>query len=376
MRNFELETFFSRWEFSAKYHMTASDVQSTSIRELLSLANVTPDAFLDTHLGYTETWGAPDLRRAIAGTYENIDDAQVLCFAGAEEGVYAAMRVLLSPQDHAVVVVPNYQAAETVPLDICAVTGVPIHASNDWHLDVTDVKRALRPNTRVVSVCFPNNPTGATMPRDDFAELIELCRQHGIYLFSDEVYRLLELDESKRLPAAAEAYEKGLSLSVMSKAYGFPGLRIGWIACQDTAVLQRLERYKHYLSICNSAPSERLATIALSVGEKILKRNRALLTSNLESLSAFFARHSGLFEWRAPDGGCVAFPRYLGADGVETFCSELVEQSGVLLLPASVYRSELMATPADRFRIGFGRAGIDEGLAQLDRFLDQRPLSP
>ena len=277
MRNFVLETYFSKWEFSARHHMTASDAQSMSVGDLLALADLPPDALNELHLGYTETWGAPDLREAIAGTYDRMNPENILCFAGAEEGVYAAMRVLLGKEDHAIVVVPNYQAAETLPLEICAVTGVPLDAQNNWALDLDDIRAAIKPNTKLVSVCFPNNPTGKIIPASDYAELIEICRQHDLYLFSDEVYRLVELDETKRITQAADAYEKGLSLNVMSKAYGLPGLRIGWIATQDTDILQKLERYKHYLSICNSAPSERLAMIALSVRDKILARNRALM---------------------------------------------------------------------------------------------------
>ena len=158
----------------------------------------------------------------------------------------------------------------------------------------------------------------------------------------------------------------------MSKAYGLPGLRIGWIASRDTALLQKLERYKHYLSICNSAPSERLAVMALSVRDRILMRNRSLIAENLEKMDAFFAEYPDLFDWKRPDGGCVAYPRYNGRDGVEQFCHDLVEQAGVLLLPASVYHSELMQTPAGRFRIGFGRKGIDAGLAAMRDFLGRR----
>lgn len=372
MRNFELETYFSKWEFTAKYHMTASDVESMSVGALFDLADIPQNERLDElWLGYTETWGAPDLRAAVAATYDRLVPDNILCFAGAEEGVYAAMRVLLSRDDHAIVVVPNYQAAETIPLSICDVTGVPLDPDNGWRLDPEDVRRAIRPNTRLVSVNFPNNPTGAVMPGEDYAALIEICREHDLYLFNDEVYRLLELDESKRLPQAADAYEKGLSLGVMSKAYGLPGLRIGWIASQDRELLLKLERYKHYLSICNSAPSERLAVIALGVRDKILERNRALLRRNITALDRFFADYSALFEWQHPDGGCIGFPRYRGRGGVEAFCTSLIEESGVLLLPASIYRSELLEAPSDRFRIGFGRANIEAGLTAFREFLDR-----
>jgi aspartate/methionine/tyrosine aminotransferase len=179
------------------------------------------------------------------------------------------------------------------------------------------------------------------------------------------------LDESKRIPQAADVYEKGLSLNVMSKAYGLPGLRIGWIASQDTALLDRLERYKHYLSICNSAPSERLAAIALGVREKLLERVRTLMRANLALLEVFLARYPELFEWQRPDGGCIAYPRYTGQGLVDDFCERLVEEAGVLLLPSTIYQSELLTTPGDRFRIGFGREHMEEGLAAFDEFLSQ-----
>ena len=372
MRNFVLETYFSKWEFNAKHHMTASDAQSITMGQLLTMAGLPHDALSDLHLGYTETWGAPDLRQAIAETYDKMKGENILCFAGAEEGVYAAMRVLLSQDDHAIVIVPNYQAAETLPLDICSVSGVALNPDNNWHLDLDDIRKAIRPNTKLVSVCFPNNPTGHIIPKDDYTELINICRQHDLYLFSDEVYRGVELDDSKRIDQAADAYEKGLSLNVMSKAYGLPGLRIGWIASADKEVLESLEKYKHYLSICNSAPSERLAVIALGVREKLLNNSRALMRENVKKLDAFFGDYPDIFDWQHPDGSCIGFPRFKGRGGVENFCKDLVEENGVLLLPASIYRSELMTAPDDRFRIGFGRANIDEGLTAFREFMDRK----
>jgi len=370
MRDFDLEVYFAKWEFEAKYHLTASDAQSIGTRDLLAMA--TPEdreAFENAWLGYTETAGAPDLREVVAETYDELDAGQVHCFAGAEEGVYAAMRVLLEPDDHAIVVVPNYQAAETIPLSICDVSGVPLLEGDNWRLDLDALRDAIRPNTKLLSVNFPNNPTGAIPRRDEFDELVEICRKHDLYLFSDEVHRLLESDTSKRIPQVADAYEKGLSLNVTSKAYGLPGLRIGWIASRDTDALARIGRYKHYLSICNSAPSERLAVIALKARDRILSRNCKIVRDNLKILDAFFADYPLLFEWQRPDGGCTGFPKYNGADGVAAFCERLVEHASVFLLPASVYRSELMDTPADRFRIGFGRLGLDKGLEVLRRHL-------
>lgn len=371
--DFKLETYFSKWEFTARYHMCASDMESLSVKELLAMAD-DEDRRLwdDLRLGYTETFGMPALRQAIANTYDNIDESELLTFAGAEEGIFAAMQVLLTADDHAIVITPNYQAAETVPGSICEVTGLALDPDDNWELDIAALREAIRPNTRIISINCPHNPTGKVFSHQALEQIIAIARETGIYVFSDEVYRLLERSEEIRLPQVADIYERGLSLNVMSKAYGLPGLRIGWIATRDREVLSRMERAKHYLSICNSGPSEVLALIALNVSDYILKRNRGIIDDNLKLLNAFFADYPKLFEWTVPDGGCIGYPRYAGADGVESFCEELVEQSGVLLLPASVYRSALNTTPTDRFRIGFGRANMGEGLQVLREFMETR----
>ena len=370
MRDFALEVYFSKWEFAAKHNLAASDAQSMSVSELLGYASASDrERFDNVHLGYTETFGSKPLLGEIAKTFDTIKQSNVLCFAGAEEGVYVAMRVLLTPSDHCIVITPNYQAAETIPLAICAVTGVALDPDDNWAVDLDAIRAAIRPNTKLISINFPNNPTGAIPARAIFDGLIELCRANGIWLFSDEVYRLIERDPSLRLPQVADVYERGISLNVMSKSYGLPGLRIGWLGCQDRQFLVACERYKHYLSICNAGPSEVLAEIALKAREAILARNRGIVSDNLNLLDVFFADFPDLFDWRRPDGSCVAFVRYKGVDGVESFTERLVEDSGVLLLPSSIYRSELGPVPQDHFRIGFGRLGMDQGLAVFGDWL-------
>lgn len=368
--DFRLEAHLDRWEFTAPYHMTASDAQTMTLGELLALADDRDRAaYGNLSLRYTTADGDPALREVIAQTYERVDAADVLCFAGAEEGLYLAMNVLLGAGDHAVVVTPGYQAAETVPLSLCEVTGVALDPDSDWDLDLGQIKAAIRPNTRVVSVNFPNNPTGKVISAADFTELAGMCDEHGIHLLCDEIFRGVERDPARTLPQAADLSERALSLNATSKPLGLPGLRIGWIACRDRALLTRLGRAKFYTSICNSAPSEILARIALKARTTILDRNRALIARNLSVFGAFFAEFPGAFEWQAPDGGCVAYPRYLGPEGVEVLCARLVEEAGVLLLPASVFRSELTPSPADRFRIGIGRANPEEGLAAFAQWM-------
>jgi aspartate/methionine/tyrosine aminotransferase len=189
-------------------------------------------------------------------------------------------------------------------------------------------------------------------------------------LFSDEVYRGLEPDPSLVRPQACDLSERAISVNVMSKAYGLPGLRVGWLATHDHDLLARLERRKHYTSICNAGPSEFLATLALRHGEAIRARNRSIIAANLPVFDAFFARWEGVFAWEHPQAGCVCFPRYLGGD-VGAFCRELVNEAGVVLLPADIYASALGEVPADRFRIGVGRRDPEPALAAMEAFLQR-----
>ena len=366
--DFRLEIFFSRWEFAAEHNLAASDAQSLTIAELLELGD--RDAFEALPLSYAPTWGSPELLEAIAATYDAVSPEHVLAFAGAEEALFWGLQELLEPGDHAVVTVPNYQSMESLAVATgAAVEGLVLRPEDGWALDLDALERLLRPETRVVAVNFPNNPTGALPDRETFTRLVSLCDERGIRLFSDEVYRGLELDPSRTLPQAADLSERALSLNVMSKAYGLPGLRIGWLACRDRALLERLERRKHYTTICNAVPSEALAAIALRAGEEIRARNRAIVAANVPVFEAFFAARPDVLEWEPPAGGCVCFPRLVTGEPSASFCRRLVEQAGVILLPADVFDSELGDVPADRFRVGTGRRDPEPGLAALDGFL-------
>ena len=203
--DFRLETFFSRWEFAARHHLTASDAQTLTIAELLALGTDDDrEAFEALPLGYAPTWG-PGLRTAIAATYDDLHPDDVLAFAGAEEAIYWLMQLLAGPGDHVVVTVPNYQAIETLPLAAGAeVTGVLLDEHDGWRLDLDAVRAALRPTTRLMVVNFPNNPTGAVPDQATWRALVELCEERGIRLVSDEVYRGLELDPARALPQAAD----------------------------------------------------------------------------------------------------------------------------------------------------------------------------
>lgn len=365
----------AQWEFKARYHLTASDSQTMTIAELLAMGDdADRQNFEQLGLGYIDTWGTDSFRDAVASTYDICTSNDVLTFAGAEEAMFWVFQELLGPEDHAVITAPNYQSMESVPLATGAsVTGVALDPNDAWRLDLDAVRAAFRPNTRVVAVNFPNNPTGALPPVDTFTQLVKLCDEHNTWLFSDEVYRGVERDPARTLPQAADLSPRAISLNVMSKAYGMPGLRVGWLTCRDHALLSQLERRKHYTSICNAAPSEMLATIALRNAEAVRARNRSIVETNLEIFDGFFERYGDSFDWYHPDGGSVVFPRYNGADGADEFCRRAIEEEGVLLLPGSIYRSDVASVPTDRFRIGLGRLHAEPALDALGRVVKSSP---
>jgi aspartate/methionine/tyrosine aminotransferase len=371
--DFQLEVFFSQWEFAAKHVLTASDAQSMRLGELLALGtDEDRTGFERITLGYVPTWGGDELRQAIAATYLDLRPEDVLAFAGAQEGLFWLLQEAAGPGDHVILTVPGYQSMESLALATGAeVTGLALPPENGWVLDLDRLKRALRPNTRLVAVNFPHNPTGAVPDHATFKALVDLCEARGIRLFCDEVHRGLELNPERRLTQAADLSPMAVSLNVTSKSYGLAGLRVGWLASRDRALLARLERRKHYTSISNSGPSEFLTALALRHGEAIQARNRAIIRRNLPLFDALFARWPELFDWERPQGGCICFPRYRGADGVEAFCRDLVEQAGVLLAPASLFRSSLADTPADRFRVGVGRSNPEPALEAIQRFLER-----
>ncbi|CAN5568374.1 pyridoxal phosphate-dependent aminotransferase [soil metagenome] len=367
--DFQLERFFARWEFAAPYILCASDVEGWPMAELLALADAeTRGLWGSLTLGYTEAAGHPLLRAEIASLYAHVAPEEVLVFAGAEEAIFAFMNVALGPGDHLIVTWPGYQSLHEVARAAGAeVELLPLDPAAGWALDLDALRARLRPSTRALVVNFPHNPTGALPDRGTWDALVEIARAAGVHLFSDEVYRFLEFDPADRLPAAVDCGEGGISLGVMSKSFALAGLRIGWIATHDPGLLRRLAAFKDYTTICNSAPSEILALIALRSREQVLARSRGIVERNLQHLDRFFEEWQGIFEWVRPRAGSVGFPRLLADVPIDSFARELVEGEGVLLLPGGLFDY-----PDNHFRLGFGRTNLPEALMRLERFAARR----
>jgi aspartate/methionine/tyrosine aminotransferase len=194
--------------------------------------------------------------------------------------------------------------------------------------------------------------------------VVELLAERSIVLFSDEVYRGLEHDPADRLPAACDLYERAISLNTVSKAYGLPGLRIGWLACRERALLERIAALKLYTTICSSAPSELLVALALRHGERLVAASRELVLANLPLIDDLLARRRELFEWVRPTAGPIGFPRVAGGFDVQAWCEQIAEHAGVLLLPGAVYGQPR------HVRLGFGRANLAQAIERLDGYLD------
>ena len=369
---FRIEQYYGRHEFTAELMLSSSDAETVTVGELLALEPGAADRLAAQRLGYTESPGAPSLREAIASIYKTCSADDVLVVAAAEEGIFAAYHALLGPGDHAVVETPCYESA----LELARSTGAEVaewrrHYAEGWTHDLDGLERILRPNTRLVYVNTPHNPTGTNMPRADLARVVELCAERGAWLFCDEVYRELEHAVEDRLPAACDLYERAISLGSMSKTYGLPGLRLGWLASRDRGALERVLEFKYYTTICSSAPSELLSEIAIRHRDVLAARNRAIVLANLPLLDAFFARHAGTFSWVRPTASPIGVPRVerIGLEGVAdvtAFCERVVAETGVLLLPGTVYDEP------DHVRVGYGRVNMPEALARLGTWLSTR----
>jgi aspartate/methionine/tyrosine aminotransferase len=364
---FRIEQYYAVHEFTAPYMLSSSDAESVAIADLLALEPGAADTLFAQRLGYTESVGAPPLRAAIAPIYATLSADDVVVVAAAEEGIFVAYHALLEPGDHVVVETPCYETALQVARSAGAtVTEWRRSASDGWAHDLDALRRALRPETKLVYINSPHNPTGMLMSREVLDGVVELCAERGAWLFSDEVYRELEHDPADRLPAACDLYQRALSLGSMSKTYGLPGLRLGWLACRARDALQRIVDLKHYTTICSSAPSELLSALALRHRDVLADRNRGIVLANLPLLDAFFERHADVLSWARPTAGPIGFPRLHGAEDATAFCEQLVAAEGVLLLPGAVYDEPR------HVRVGFGRAAMPEALERLEHFIDTR----
>ena len=367
INDFKLERYFANYEFKAKHLLSASDCESVKVTELLQMAD--PECLSLWHnlkLGYTETKGHFLLRKEMSSLYKEIKSDDIIVLA-PEEGIFIALNIILNPGDHVIVLDPAYQSLYEIPQAIgCEVTKWSVYPENNqWNLDINFLQKSIKKNTKLIIINFPHNPTGFIPEASDFKNIIEIARKNNIYLFSDEMYRYLEFSRSHLYESVGDIFENGIALSGLSKSFGLPGLRIGWLTTRNKELMGRIEKFKDYTTICNSALSEILSIVALRNKDMIIGRNLNLIRENTIIVKDFITNHDKFFKWIESKGSSVAFPLLTERISADEFCNKLVDQKSVLLLPGSIFNY-----PGNHFRIGLGRANFKAVLEELDSFLN------
>ena len=363
---FKLERYFAKYEFNTEYLLCTSDCESMSLKDLLALEEGAAEQFHQVWLGYTESQGSSALRAEICKLYETIQSEEILVHTGAEEAIFLFMFTAFNESDHLIVHSPVYQSlAEVARAAGCDVSPWWAREQNGWALDLDELRHLVRTNTKAIVINTPHNPTGYLMSHEEFESVHRFTKENNLLLFSDEVYRESEYDPVARLPAACDLGEHAISLGVTSKTYGLAGLRIGWIATKNKAVYEKMASLKDYTTICNSAPSEFLAEVAMRNRARLIERNLGIIEHNLSIVDDFFARHADLFTWIRPQAGSMAFPRLLKGN-IEEFCDRLVRDAGILLLPGSVYDDW-----NNHFRLGLGRKSLPKAVEKLEDFVSE-----
>mmetsp|Transcript_14914 Transcript_14914/g.29435 ORF Transcript_14914/g.29435 Transcript_14914/m.29435 type:complete len:383 (+) Transcript_14914:133-1281(+) len=357
LQAFQLERFFADYEFVAPHLMCCSDVEPLSMSEVVSSSDLDTKAMWENlSLAYTESQGLPALREAVSSLYTEASPNDIVVLA-PEEGIYLTMRALLTYGDRVVVQGPGYQSLYEVAMSIGCVVDFWHPDGDALTYDVGELESLIRKQkTKLVVINFPHNPTGAMLTATDLKRVVSACSEANSHLFSDEMYRGLEFDQSAIVPSAVDLYDKAVVLYGMSKSFAMPGLRIGWIALRDAALRGRVQELKDYTTICCSAPSEVLALMGLRNAKSVLERNRGICLGNLQLLRELVGRHGDKFSWVEPRGGSMALLRlsdlFLKGGTSRDYCVRLVKSKGILILPSSEF--------------GYGDKHIRLGLGRVD----------
>lgn len=363
---FATEQFYTLYEFNTPHLLSVSDCETVTVGELLALSGRSLDDLGRLRLGYTESQGDPALREAIARTYGAVTAEQVVVLTSPEEGIYLTMRTLLEPGDEVIVLTPAYDSLRNLAEHVSGNVQLwPLKQLDaGWDLDLAGLERLVHARTKLIVVNFPHNPTGFLPTDDQLSAVIDIARKYDTWLFCDEMYRGLELEGRPTLPSAAELYEKAIVLSGLSKVYGLPGLRSGWLIIGEQAVRESLMNWKFYTTICPPAPSEFLALAAVQARELLISRSLSLVEKHVNLATDFFIRHDDFFTWRRPQASSVSLAELNIASAMD-YCHRLAKEAGILLLPGSC-----LGAGERMVRFGFGRSSFPDDLAAYDEIIE------
>jgi len=364
INDFKLERYFAKHEFTAKYLLSSSDCDGYEMKYLLENASKDEmDLWEGIKLGYTESEGNPLLREAILQYYK-IKTIENVVVASPGELNFISMNVLLDSKDHAITVSPCYQSLSEVVKSVNCELSLWKPSPDKWEFNTADLEKLIQKNTKLIILNFPHNPTGSYLKREQLDEIVRIAEKHDIYIFSDEMYRKLIIDDIEELPPISDIYEKGISLWGTSKTFGLAGLRTGWLVTHDTDFLLKVVSFKDYLSICNSAPSEILSIIALNNIDKFLPQNLKTIRENILLFNEFVAKHPIISSFTPPKAGSTGFIKLNIENSALEFSNNLVNETGIMTVPAEMFEQQ-----GKYLRIGFGRRNFPEILDILDKYL-------
>ncbi|HYI24887.1 MAG TPA: aminotransferase class I/II-fold pyridoxal phosphate-dependent enzyme [Thermomicrobiales bacterium] len=363
---FALERWMTRWELDVDFDICESGILPLSLDALYELFDDDVKASLRQELssmplGYSEARGTLALRSALAATHRGVSPDDILVTTGAIEANFLVMNALLEPGDHVVAVSPAYQQLHSVPRAIGAeVTPWPVlRGPNGYWFDLESLPALLRSNTKLIVINSPHNPTGAILRSDELDEVLNLARDRGAWVLSDEAYRWLEIPGGEQLvEPARNRYERAVSVGTMSKPFGMPGLRVGWIAATSD-LAERAWAMRDYVTLSPAKMSDAIARVAIEHRERIFARNGAIMTANLETARAWFSENDDLVSWVEPRAALLAMMAYSLPIDSMTLADRLAAEARVMLAPGSAFGME------GHLRIGIGQrpdlfaAGLD-----------------
>jgi aspartate/methionine/tyrosine aminotransferase len=363
---FELERWQSTWENRVRFNLSESGVHPLTIQELLGLAGASAMPLLEVRLGYSQSNGTDLLRERIAALYPGASPEQVLVTTGSSEANFVVCWRLIEPGDKVAVVVPNYLQSWGLAQNFGAqVRPIQLHEKERWEPYAEEVRSAIAPGTKLVVVTNPHNPTGHVLSDAARKVILERTAEVGAWLLADEVYQGAERD-GRITPSFWGGYEKVIVVNGLSKAYGLPGLRIGWIVAPP-AFTQEVWARHDYTTIGPSGASDHLAAVALEprAREKLLERTRRILAANYPVIEAWLKTFGDTFTWHPPQAGAICWVRYRQAIPAAEIVEKVRAQHSVLLVPG-----EHFGTPGFlRFGFGDDLKHFQEALAETERGL-------
>jgi aspartate/methionine/tyrosine aminotransferase len=371
IETFKMERMQSTYENLVEYNLSESGVHPISLREILDGNSELIERLLSTELGYVQSNGTPELRQRIAGLYPGATTEHVIVTNGTAEANLLNAMTLVDEGDEVLMMLPNYMQLP----GICRALGgkvKPFHLREQngrWAVDIDQFKQAVTSKTKLIAVCNPNNPTGAVMTKEEMDTIIKVASSCGAWLLSDEVYRGAEL-ELPLTPSFWGTYERVIITSGLSKAYGIPGLRIGWAVAQPD-LIARLWASRDYTTIGCGMLSDFISREALKPAkrEAILNRTRGILRKNFPVLKEWVTSHGEMFSMIDPQAGAIALIRYKLKVGSLELIEKLRVEKSVLIVPGDHFGLEHYV------RIGYGsppdyiRAGLDRVHATLMEYV-------